>query len=270
MYYPKISVITPSYNQGLYIEETIRSVINQNYPNLEYIIIDGGSTDNSVDIIKKYMDKINYWCSEPDKGQSNAINKGLMKAKGDILAYINSDDVYSDGTFFKVAKFFQENPDVGIVYGDIQLIDQFSKILKNRYEIEFDLLMAHLIGFGIIIPQPATFWRREVTEKIGFFDESNHFTMDQDYWYRASKYFKIKHIPEILAQFRIHQKSKTNVNFSQKDTLYSQQHFKDMLKFYSDLPISRIIPFKYSYLIRYPYRLKRIVKKFIQGKYLVK
>ena len=263
----KISIITPSYNQGFFLEETINSIIKQNYPNLEYILIDGNSTDNTIDIIKKYEDKIDYWVSEPDNGQSHAINKGLKQAKGDILAYINSDDVYTEGAFFKVAKFFQENPEIGIVYGDIQLIDQNSKIIGTRREIEFDLLMAHLIGFGIIIPQPATFWRKEVTEKIGLFDENNHFTMDQDYWYRASKHFKIKHLPEVLAQFRIHETSKTNVNLSQKDTLYSKQHYKDLERFYNDLTISKVIPYGLSNLIRYPYRIKRIIKKFIQGKY---
>ena len=263
----KISIITPSYNQGHFIEKTILSVINQEYPDFEYIIIDGNSTDETINIIKKYENNIDYWISEADTGQTHAINKGLKKANGDIITYINSDDVYVKGAFHKVVKFFDENPGVGIVYGDVQIIDQHSRVLRNRKEIAFDLLMAKLIGFGILIPQPATFWRKEVTEKIGLFDETNNFTMDQDYWYRASKYFKIKHIPEILAQFRIHEQSKTNINLSQKNTAYYKHHLKDLERFYNELPISNIIPFKYSYLIRYPYRVKRIIKKFILGKY---
>src|SRR3990172_2381086 len=109
--YPKITVVTPSYNQVSFLERTILSVLNQNYPNLEYIIIDGGSTDGSVEIIKKYESKLAYWVSEPDRGQSHAINKGWMRSSGEIMAYLNSDDTYRDGALFCIAKYFTEHPE---------------------------------------------------------------------------------------------------------------------------------------------------------------
>lgn len=267
MHYPKISIITPSYNQGLYLEETIKSVLNQNYPNLEYIIIDGGSSDNSVEIIKKYEKYISYWCSEPDKGQSHAINKGLKKATGDIFAYLNSDDLYVDRALFTVAEYFVNNLDVDLVYGDVYLIDSKSNLIKKRYELDFDFKMGCLIGFGIIIPQPATFWRKKVTEKIGYFNESNHYTMDQNYWYRVAKEFKIVHIPKFLAKFRYHESSKTKVHFLMKNSPYFQQAEKDLQLFYNDLTISKFIPYKYSKYFKKIYRLKRIFLKIIRGYY---
>jgi glycosyltransferase involved in cell wall biosynthesis len=266
-YSPKISIITPSYNQGEYIEETIQSVISQEYPNYEYIVIDGGSKDNTVEILTQYYDKIDFWISEADKGQSEAINKGLQKAKGEILAYLNSDDVYTKYTLEKVADYFIKNPDVDMIYGDIELIDQNSKVLNIKREIRFDKRMAHFIGFGLIVPQPAAFWRKSISDKIGLFDENNHFTMDQNYWYKISKFFTIKHIPIVLSKFRIHQTSKTNLNISKKNTPYYQQHYKDLELFYNDLSISKIIPFKYSAPLRKLYRLKRVIYKFFLGKY---
>src|SRR5688572_2633651 len=128
--YPKISIITPSYNQGEYIEKTILSVLEQNYPNLEYIIIDGGSTDNSTEIIRKYADRITYWISEPDKGQSDAINKGLKLATGDIVNWLNSDDYYEPGALFKVAEAFN-NPEVNVFAGRSHLFTGVDTIVYD-------------------------------------------------------------------------------------------------------------------------------------------
>src|SRR5437667_5688340 len=121
---PRISIVTPSYNQGKYLEQTIRSVLDQGYPNLEYIICDGGSTDISVEIVKKYSDRLAWWCSEKDRGQSDAINKGWRRATGDILAYLNSDDVLLPGAIERVVRAFQQTPSAGVVYGDWTCLDE--------------------------------------------------------------------------------------------------------------------------------------------------
>jgi len=204
--WPRISIVTPSYNQGPYIEETIRSVLLQRYPNLEYIIIDGGSTDNSIEIIKKYEPWITYWASERDHGQSHAINKGLKKSRGDIVAYLNSDDIYLPGTIQKVARYFDKHDSVDIVYGDCRIIDEKSKMIAQWCSRVFDLFSELCLNF---IYQPTSFIRRRVIRKVGYFDENLHYTMDVDYWYRAGCHFEFEYIPEVLACFRVSSDSKT-------------------------------------------------------------
>lgn len=137
--WPRISIVTPSYNQGQFIEETIRSVLLQGYPDLEYIIIDGGSTDESVEIIRKYERWITFWVSEPDSGQTNAINKGFKRSTGEIVAWLNSDDVYTAGSLCTAAKAFAEQPHVAVIYGKIDAIDADTSILSHISSREFDL-----------------------------------------------------------------------------------------------------------------------------------
>lgn len=185
---PKISIITPSYNQGQYIEETIRSVLLQNYPNLEYIIIDGGSTDNTIDIIKKYEPYLTYWVSEPDRGQTHAINKGLAKATGDIIAYLNSDDYYLPNTFFKVVESFRSFPDVDLFHGRCRYVnetgekigEQFASV--SKFEEIIDLWGVWWQKQQFV--QPEVFWTKRITEKIGLFNEDLYFVMDYEYWCR--------------------------------------------------------------------------------------
>ncbi|MGD0712122.1 MAG: glycosyltransferase family 2 protein, partial [Bacteroidales bacterium] len=184
---PKISVVTPSYNQGQFLEQTILSVLGQNYPNLEYIIIDGGSTDNSVEIIKKYAKRIYYWVSEPDNSQSHAINKGFDKATGDILCWLNSDDIYMPNILQYVAKninideaqiltgnciHFSESETEGVTVQGCKTVQYFQ---------EFDLLNADFIT------QPSTFWTRKVLEKVGKLNEQMHFVFDWDWFIRAKQ-----------------------------------------------------------------------------------
>lgn len=186
--YPKISIITPSYNQGNFIEETICSVIHQGYPNLEYIIIDGGSTDNTVEIIKRYQQWITYWVSEPDNGQTHAINKGLAKATGEIIAYLNSDDYYLPGILFKVAEYFRQYPDTDLLHGICRYVnEQGEKIAEQLGDIR--TLEEILDLWGVWwrkrqFVQPEVFWTRRITEKVGFFKEELNYVMDYDYWCR--------------------------------------------------------------------------------------
>lgn len=204
--WPKISIVTPSYNQAPFLEETIRSVLLQGYPNLEYIIIDGGSTDGSVEIIRKYEKWLAYWVSEPDQGQSNAINKGWRRATGEICAWLNSDDVYLPGALKNVARSFIESPERELLYGNLLYIDQKSDIDGYLHAPPFSLkeLMC-----GNYIPQPATFLKRKALERVGYLKENLHFCMDYDLWLRVAIDGEVAHLPKTLAAFRFHPQSKT-------------------------------------------------------------
>jgi glycosyltransferase involved in cell wall biosynthesis len=209
---PKITVVTPSYNQGKFLERTIRSVLAQNYPNLEYMVIDGGSTDNSVDIIRKYADKLTYWVSEKDNGQANALNKGFKKATGEIVAWLNSDDEYCQGALEAAAQTFADNPSADIIFGDNFDIDENGNILRDNRHTRFSFTA--LVVLGSIFVQPASFWRRTLFEKHGYLDESKYFCMDYDFFCRIGGCIKAKHIRKHLAKFRWHCSSKSNTSLS--------------------------------------------------------
>ncbi len=209
----KISIITTNYNTDKYLERTIKSVLNQKGDfELEYIITDGKSTDKSLDIIKKYKDKIKY-ISEKDKGQSDGINKGLRMATGDILAFLNSDDIYTEGALDKVVRYFKDNPDCMWLTGYCRIIDENDNEIKKyvtkyknrkleRFTLE-QLLIENCIS------QPATFWRRELLDEVGYIDESLHFSMDQDLWARFAKKYELNLIRDYLAEFRFTSDTKT-------------------------------------------------------------
>jgi Glycosyl transferase family 2 len=186
--YPRITIVTPSYSQGQFIEETIRSVLSQNYPNLEYIIIDGGSTDQTVEIIKRYERQITYWVSEPDFGQTHAINKGLAKATGDILAYLNSDDYYLPGTLHAVAQHFQMNPQTDLLHGRCCYINEQGEPIGEQFgDIQtFDEII-DLWGVWWQkrqFVQPEVFWTKRIGDRIGNFNEALYYVMDYEYWSR--------------------------------------------------------------------------------------
>jgi len=205
--YPLVSIVTPSYNQQRYLEETILSVINQDYPALEYYVIDGGSTDGSIEIIKKYEDKLAGWVSESDLGQTDAINKGFDRCQGDIMAWLNSDDIYHVGAISSAVEFLQENPEIGMVYGDTDLIDEGSRRIGqfNAKQTSYQRLMRG----GVYIPQPAAFWRKDLWNRSGPLDTSFYFAMDYDLWVRFAKIARIKYTPQLWASFRIHESGKT-------------------------------------------------------------
>jgi len=207
--FPKISIVTVSYNQGEFIERTILSVLNQNYPNIEYIIIDGGSNDNSIEIIKKYEKFLSYWVSESDNGQSSALKKGLDNCTGEIMAFLNSDDTYCPGVLNKVADLFKRNSGVDIIYGAINLVDKYDNILARRdmsgSRFDFPILL-----FESSLPQQATFWRRDIYLKVGGIDSSFLFSMDKDLWVRFSlSGAKFLRVNGVLANFRLHGSNKT-------------------------------------------------------------
>lgn len=213
--WPRISVITPSYNQGQFIEETIRSVLLQDYPNLEYIVIDGGSTDNTLEIIERYKPWISYWVSEPDRGQAHAINKGIAESTGDIIAYLNSDDYYLTGTLFKVAETLMQNPQIDLFHGRCRYIDiqgnkigeQFGRITHYK-----EILDLWNIWWGKRqFVQPEVFWTKRISDSIGVFQEELNYVMDYEYWCRILLAGgKVSRIDQELACFRFTPNQKSN------------------------------------------------------------
>jgi glycosyltransferase involved in cell wall biosynthesis len=212
--HPLVSIVTPSYNQAHFLEQTIRSVLEQDYPSAEYFVVDGGSTDGSVDIIKKYAvvsgggvtpPLLAWWISEKDNGQGEAINKGLARAKGEIIGWLNSDDYYLPNAISAAVKTFEEHPDVVLVYGDMLAVDQNSQtinVLKyEQYSLE-DLLCFQIIG------QPSVFMRREAYENAGGLDTSFHFMLDHHLWIRIAQQGKILHVPQVWAAARYHPQAK--------------------------------------------------------------
>jgi glycosyltransferase involved in cell wall biosynthesis len=203
-----VTIITPSYNQGKYLGETIRSVLDQDYPFIEYLVIDGASTDNSVDVIRSFEKKLAYWCSEPDKGQTDAINKGFAKAKGQILAWINSDDTYNPGAVSQAVKYLQDHPEVGVVYSDLNFIDENSRVIGKYPAAQTDLQKLRR-GY-VHVPQPATFFRAELWRQVGPLDPGFFFAMDYDLWVRLAAVSRLQYLPgPVWANFRMHADAKT-------------------------------------------------------------
>jgi glycosyltransferase involved in cell wall biosynthesis len=210
---PLISVVTPSFNQQRFIGEALASVQLQNYDNCEHLVIDGRSTDNTVDLLRnltegKDQSKI-VWISEQDSGQSEALNKGFRLAKGEIIGWLNSDDRYRAGCFEHIVQAFADNPEVDILYGDYLMVDESGKVLQIRREIEFNafILLYHRV---LYIPTTATFFRRRVFEEENWLNEKLKYAMDLDFFIRLSASgYRFKHIPELLADFRLHPESKS-------------------------------------------------------------
>lgn len=205
--YPKISIVTASYNQGEFIEEAVKSVINQNYPNFEHIIFDNCSTDGTVDILKKYTHLI--WTSEPDNGQSDALNKGFRLATGEFIGWLNADDLYLQGCFYSIARFFENYPKSDIVYGDYRLIDKDGALIRLRKELPFDLFMLKYLHV-LCIPTASSFFRRRVFEGGNFLNIYYRYAMDYDFLLRlALRGYKFAHILQVIADFRWHAGSKS-------------------------------------------------------------
>jgi len=200
-----VSIITPSYNQAKYLEQTITSVLEQSYPSIEYIVVDGKSKDNSIDIIKKYADKLAYWVSEKDKGQADAINKGFSRATGEIIAWLNSDDYYLPGAVQAVVKVFEENPDIVLVYGNMLAVNEHGvtfNTMNYRQLTLKDLLCFNIIG------QPAVFMRRSALQQTSGLDATFHFLLDHLLWIQIAKQGKILHVNQTWAAARYHAEAK--------------------------------------------------------------
>lgn len=218
MQYPKISIITPSFNQGRFIEATIKSVLGQEYPDLEYIVVDGGSTDETISILKKYENRLK-WISERDRGQSDAINKGIRMSTGDIIAYLNSDDLYEKGALLRIARLFEVSPALRWATGQCGIIDENGNEVRKAITAYKNFLLSNYNYKALLvtnfISQPATFLTRRLIDELGLFDIEQHRVMDYDFWLRAGKRYRPGIVKERLASFRVHTSSKTSSDFSQ-------------------------------------------------------
>jgi glycosyltransferase involved in cell wall biosynthesis len=207
--FPKISIITPCYNQGEFIEETILSVINQEYPNVQFIIIDGGSTDDTISIIKKYENSIDYWISEKDNGQSNAINKGLLIADGEIINWLCSDDLLLPGALHYIAKTFMLNPDISVVAGIARKFSEKENIGLSTTTLYKEF---HILINNSHICQPATWFKKKIFDSLTPLNENLHYTMDSEIWLKYLLQYGTKsiiYLPQVLCGYRYHNKSKS-------------------------------------------------------------
>ena len=202
---PLVSVVTPSFNQARYLEQTLRSVLEQEHPRIEYIVVDGASQDGSVDIIRNHEGKLAYWVSEKDSGQAEAINKGLARTNGEIVAWLNSDDYYLPGAVSSAVKAFELNPDAALVYGDMLAVDENGRTTNLMKYGQFslpDLLCFQIIG------QPSVFFRRDALEKAGLLDTTFHFLLDHHLWIRIAQQGRIMHVPQVWSAARYHAEAK--------------------------------------------------------------
>ena len=200
--FPKVSIVTPSFNQATFLEQTLRSVLEQDYPNLEYIVIDGGSRDGSLEIIKKYADRLAYWQSQPDQGQTDAINQGFAHASGEILAWLNSDDLLLPGAVSAAVRALQAHPEAAMVYGDALLINAEGKTIGKFPAAQTDYRKLRR-GY-VHIPQQASFFRAEFWRQVGPLDVSFYFAMDYDLWVRLAALAPLVYVPQLWAAFRLH------------------------------------------------------------------
>lgn len=207
----RISVITPVFNQREYIEATIESVLSQKGMDVEYIIMDGGSTDGTVDVIRRYEKHLAYWQSQPDGGQTQALVKGFERATGDILCFINGDDTYEPQVFSKIIDRFQTSAELEFIYGDYMLLfPDGRRVAKPKISYDFDICL----HFFLMIPQPASFWTRRLYNRVGGLNPRYQFSFDYEFFLRVGRELReapgaILHVPDLWAVFRLHQESKT-------------------------------------------------------------
>jgi glycosyltransferase involved in cell wall biosynthesis len=220
--FPKVSIITPSFNQGRFLEATICSILEQDYPNLEYIIVDGGSKDESVEIIQKYADRLAWWVSEKDRGHADALNKGFSHATGEFLAWLNSDDTYFPGAVSEAAAFLKANPTVGMVYADANLIDEAGAVVGKFASKQTSY--KNMLRGSVHIPQATTFFRAALWRQVGPLDLSLFFAFDYDLWVKLAKISEIRYLPRLWAKFRLHDLGKSVKN--------DDRCYPDMLRVY--------------------------------------
>lgn len=246
---PLVTVITPSYNQGKFLERTVLSVLNQDWPNIEYIIIDGGSSDDSVAIINKYEEYLAWWVSEKDSGQTNAINKGIRRGSGRYLTWLGSDDILLPGAISTMVRAFEENPAAGMVYGAVAFIDEDDKFLKtNGYAaMTLEKLLYHKHS---TIAQPSSLLKREVLDAAGLLDESLSFCMDYDLWIRLHRIAPSINLGEkVLSGYRLHPESKTVSAYSKM----ALEKIRVNRKYSGDI-VNKVIYAHYWYIIENGFR----------------
>ena len=245
---PTVSIVTPSYNQAEYLEHTIQSVLGQDYPKIEYILVDGDSTDGSLEIIRKYAGRFAWWVSEPDEGQADAINKGFRHASGEVIAWLNSDDLYLPDAVRQAVQALFENPKAGMVYGNAITVDAKGRPLNQLIFPDWGL--EDLVSFRILC-QPAVFMRRNVLEQAGWLNPSYHFMLDHQLWIRMARLAPIVHIPATWAAARQHAFAK---NVSQPAG-FGREVFQILEWMQAEVDLSRLLKLKKRQVEAGAYRL---------------
>jgi glycosyltransferase involved in cell wall biosynthesis len=231
---PLVSIVTPSYNQARFLEETIQSVLMQDYPRIEYLIVDGGSTDGSVEIIRKYAHRLAWWVSEPDGGQTDAINKGFAHAHGEILAWLNSDDTYQPGAVSAAVQALLTHPQAGMVYSDCNYINEEGKVIGRFPAAQTDY--RRLRRGYVHIPQQTMFFRSALWQEVGPLDPSFYFAMDYDLWVRIAARAEIRYFPgQVWANFRLHTAGKTIVADDRCWPEMLRVHYRDGGSFFAPI-----------------------------------
>ena len=237
--HPLVSIITPSFNQAQFLEATILSVLNQDYTNIEYSIVDGGSTDASVEIIRRYSDRLSWWVSENDLGQTDAINKGFAHANGEILAWINSDDTYESGAVSAAVEFLRTRPEFGLVYANTNLIDEKGRVIGRFPAAQTDY--RRLKRGYVHIPQQSAFFRAGLWHKVAPLDPSFYFAMDYDLWVRLARLAPVAYVPSLWANFRLHSSGKTVAADDRCWPEMLKVHFRDGGSWFSILTAKYVI-----------------------------
>jgi glycosyltransferase involved in cell wall biosynthesis len=254
---PLVSIVTPSRNQAAFLEATMQSVLGQDYPEIEYLIIDGASTDGSLEIIKKHQKQLAYWVSEPDLGQTDAINKGFAHARGEIFAWLNSDDMVLPGTISRAASYLVNHPEIGMVYGDADFIDESGRVIGRFPARQTDY---RRLKHGYVhIPQQSAFFRASLWHQVGPLDPSFYFAMDYDLWVRIARIARIDYIPEVWSCFRLHQDAKT---IAADDRCWPEMmriHWRDGGSLFSPIVFKYLARGVLAPLIRF--RRKRMISK---------
>ncbi|MCU0606089.1 MAG: glycosyltransferase [Candidatus Edwardsbacteria bacterium] len=246
--WPRITVVTPSFDQGRYIEQTIRSVLLQGYPDLEYLVIDGGSRDGTVEVIGKYAPWLAHWVSEQDEGQSHAINKGMRRATGAVAAYVNSDDYYLPGALRAAAEALGRERDAAMVYGDCDGVDEGGARTGGLPAADFDL--EAMLRWFHGIPQAAVFFRAAAARELGWFDQSLHYVMDYDLWLRLGMRYRLARLPLALAAMRTHEGSKTTSQRAAFNERFRRERFAVKLKALRDPALPRRLRSRRSSMLR--------------------
>lgn len=270
---PLISIITPNFNYSQYVGQTIESVLDQNYPYIEHIIVDDGSTDDSVNIIKNYVNKYPERIKliiQENSGQTKAINNGLQHSNGDIIGWINSDDTYCKNIFANVINFFINNPHVNILFGDVNVVDDKGRFIYKIRHLPFDYMIGVFEGFAKIITSNAVFWRRRVMQNVGFFNSALVCNMDGEYFSRLTKNEKVVHLTLTLSNFRKQQYSKAALKNNNWKIIVKKEIKFEQINSYNKLKVSCYIPYKLVFPIKSIFRIKRITLRLLRMHYILK
>ncbi len=270
--FPKISIVTPNYNYAKFIGETIESVLSQDYREVEHVIVDDGSTDNSVEVIRRYVDKYPErikLITQKNAGQTAAINTGLKNASGEILGWINSDDTYCPNILGTIVDHFRNDPNLDVVFGDVNVMDVSGEFIYRIRHLDFDYLMGCFLGFGKVTTSNAVFWRRTVMQGTELLNEHLECNMDGEFYSRLMKNAKVVHVTLPMANFRKQAVTKAFENRNDGSEIFKRELELELVNSFNRLKVSGFVSVKYRGLLVQVFALKRILLRAVKGHYLL-